>query len=120
MTWEERKKYQEEMLEERDRVKGLFQKRGIREYEHGVDSLDRVVKIENVVDCVYEMTWFKIPEDIDLEKVATWFVHDTKFHECTLFLSGWNPTTVRCDRDISYFFKYAPAAHEKFLMEGRK
>ena len=117
MTNEMRKKYQAEMLEERDRVKALFQKRGIQQAERG--EFDRVVAVENTVDYIIESTCFQIPEDIDLKKVVRWFVHDTKFHECTVFLKGWNPTTIRCDRDIEYFFKYAPAAHERYLEKVR-
>lgn len=112
-----RKAWQEKMLKERDRIKGLFQRRGIPEYDRTHDSFDRIVEIENVVDCIYESTYFKIPEDINLKKVVQWFVHDTEYKSCTVFLSGWNPTTIGCDYDIEYYFKYAPKAHEKYLAE---
>lgn len=115
-----RKEYQEKMLKERDRVKGLFQRRGIPEYRPGIDTSDRIVKIENIVDSLYETTCFKIPEDIDLKKVVRWFVHDTEYKRCTVFLTGWNPTTISCDYDIEYYFKYAPKAHEKYLAERRE
>ena len=103
---ERREKYEAEMLVERDRIISLFQKRGIPLAERR--PLDRVVKIENIIDhgCLIESTYFQIPEDIDLEQVVKWFVHDTKFGECTVFLKGCPPTTIRDDYNIDYFFRH--------------
>lgn len=105
--YERRRKYEQEMLEERARVRGLMQKRGIQEYKPG-EKFDRIVKVEQLVDhgCLYESTCFVIPDDIDLEKVIRWFVHDTKYGECTCFLDDCPPNTMRCDYDIDYFVRH--------------
>ena len=100
-----REKREQDLLEERARIKALFQKRGIPEYIPG-SPLERVVKIEQVVGNLYESTWFVIPEDIDLEKVVRWFVHDTKYGACTVFMEGCPYTTIADDYNIDYFFRH--------------
>lgn len=104
--YERRKEHQRKSIQERDRIKALFQKRGIPEYRPGIDSFHRIVKIEILVDYIYEDTCFKIPEDIDLKKVVQWIVHDTYLGECTVFLDGAPATTIRCDYDLDYFFRH--------------
>ena len=111
-----RKRYHAEMFEERDRIIALFQKRGIRLATER--PFNRVVTIENTDDYgIITDTCFQIPEDIDLEKVLRWFVHSTKYYSCTVFLLGWNPTTIYSDDGIDYFMKYAPAANARYLAE---
>lgn len=117
-----RKRYEAEMLAERERVIALLEGRGIHKAKRRFpgDEFDRVITVDNYrYSGLIESTCFQIPEDIDLRKVVSWFVHSTKYGECTVFLLGWNPTTVRCDRDIEYFFKYAPEARERYLAKVR-
>lgn len=102
---EMRRKYEQEMIEERARVRELFKKRGIPEYVPG-SGKDRVIKIEQVIGSMYEYTWFVIPDEIDLRKVIHWFVHCTKYGECTVFLKGCPPTTIYSDDGIEYFFRH--------------
>lgn len=116
-VYKRREKHEQDMLDERERVRKLFRKRGIPEFIPGC-KLDRVVKVEQLVDhgCIIESTLFVIPEDIDLEKVIRWFVHDTKYGECTCFLDDCPPNTMRCDYDIDYFVRHYLRRH--YLKKG--
>ena len=111
--YDRRRKYQEEMIKERARVRELFRKRGIPEWQQGM-KFDRIVKVEIVVDCKYESTCFVIPEDIDLEKVVRWFINDTKFFSCVVFWEDFPPTTIWYDEGVDRYFDHARYMHKHY------
>jgi len=98
--------YELEMLEELARVKALLATRGIVERKAD-EEFDRIVSVDNRYDyfSTIKSTCFKVPDSIDLERVVRWILDSTRYSECTVFLNGHNPTTVRCDADVKYFFK---------------
>ena len=106
-TYEIRMKRQAELNEELARVKKLLATRGIFEAERPVGDSNRLVKVETPYDncCKVRWTFFRVPKEINLEKVAWWFVNGTKYGECTVYMDGHCPTTVRCDADIKRLFK---------------
>lgn len=101
-----RAKYEKEIAEELERVKALLATRGITERKPD-EEFDRIVVVETPYDygCRIKSTCFKVPEGIDLKMVVWWFVHKTKFYDCTVFLNGRQPTTIGCDEVLNRFFR---------------
>lgn len=103
-----RRQYQKEMSEELIRIEMALDSKGINvvpNTEKGQGN--RYIEVENVSDdlCRIFRILFEVPESINLEKVVWWFVNKTKYSECTVYTDGRNPTTIRTNNDIKWYFK---------------
>lgn len=105
--YEMRRAYQREMEEELFRVMGEMEDRGIYSVKPAFNVGKRFVSVENRDDYsvrqIYR-TFFEVPANINLNSIVKWFLHETKFHEVTVWVDGFNPATLRCDRDIKWYF----------------
>ena len=105
--FEMRRAYQREMEDELYRVMGEMEDRGIYSVKPEFNVGRQFVSVENHDDYsvrqIYK-TFFEVPANINLKDIVKWFIDETKFHEVTVWVDGYNPATLRGDYDIKWFF----------------